>query len=69
MSAMAPTDAELRKLAERVAERLMDRQQVLATAESCTGGWIAKAITDVAGSSAAFGYGMVSYSNAAKTSM
>lgn len=66
MMPMAPTDAELRKLAERVAERLMARQQVLATAESCTGGWIAKAVTDVAGSSDWFGYGIVSYSNPAK---
>lgn len=38
----------------------------LATAESCTGGWIAKAITDIPGSSACFGYGITSYSNAAK---
>ena len=40
--------------------------RTVATAESCTGGWIAKALTDVAGSSAVFGYGVVSYSNAAK---
>jgi nicotinamide-nucleotide amidase len=66
MAAMAPTDTELRKLAERVAERLMNRRQVLATAESCTGGWIAKTITDIAGSSDWFGYGIVSYSNPAK---
>ncbi len=39
------------------------------TAESCTGGWIAKAITDVAGSSAVFAYGIVSYSNGAKESL
>ena len=66
MMSMAPTDAELRSLAERVAERLMNRRQVLATAESCTGGWIAKAVTDVAGSSDWFSYGIVSYSNPAK---
>ena len=35
-------------------------------AESCTGGWIAKSLTDIAGSSACFGYGFVSYSNEAK---
>lgn len=40
---------------------------MIATAESCTGGWIAKSLTDVAGSSAAFGFGVVSYSNDAKT--
>jgi nicotinamide-nucleotide amidase len=41
----------------------------VATAESCTGGWIAKALTDVPGSSGCFGYGIVSYSNGAKESM
>ena len=45
---------------------LTAKQLTVATAESCTGGWIAKAITDVAGSSACFGYGIVSYSNDAK---
>ena len=41
----------------------------MATAESCTGGWIAKTLTDVPGSSAVFGYGVVSYSNGAKESI
>ncbi|MEE3501494.1 nicotinamide-nucleotide amidohydrolase family protein [Acidiphilium acidophilum] len=41
----------------------------IATAESCTGGMIAAAITDIAGSSAIFGYGFVTYANEAKTSM
>ncbi len=41
----------------------------VATAESCTGGWIAKALTDISGSSQCFGYGIVSYSNGAKESM
>ena len=41
----------------------------IATAESCTGGMIAAAITDSAGSSAIFGYGFVTYANEAKTSM
>ena len=66
MTRMVPTDAELRRLAERLGARLMDRRQVLATAESCTGGWIAKSVTDIAGSSDWFGYGIVSYSNPAK---
>lgn len=48
---------------------LVDSGKTLATAESCTGGWIAKAITDVPGSSAAYGYGIVSYSNDAKQSL
>jgi nicotinamide-nucleotide amidase len=41
----------------------------VATAESCSGGWIAKALTDVPGSSGAFGFGIVSYSNEAKEAM
>lgn len=41
----------------------------LTTAESCTGGMVAAAITDVAGSSAVFDRGFVTYSNAAKTDM
>lgn len=45
---------------------LVEKGLTIATAESCTGGWIAKALTDVAGSSACFGYGIVSYSNDAK---
>lgn len=41
----------------------------VATAESCTGGWIAKSITDIPGSSQCFAYGIVSYSNGAKESV
>ena len=65
---MADADS-IAALADALVVELTAAGQTVATAESCTGGWIAKAITDVAGSSAAFGYGMVSYSNAAKTSM
>ena len=65
---MADYDS-LRKLAEAVVNDLSDAGKALATAESCTGGWIAKSITDVAGSSAVFGYGIVSYSNGAKESL
>lgn len=43
------------------------QRRVLASAESCTGGWLAKAITDIAGSSQWFDRGFVTYSNAAKT--
>ena len=42
---------------------------MIATAESCTGGMVAAAITDIAGSSAVFDRGFVTYSNAAKTAM
>ena len=62
-------DAELLDLAARVGARLQRRQLMLATAESCTGGLIAGAITAIAGSSAWFDRGFVTYSNAAKKDM
>jgi nicotinamide-nucleotide amidase len=52
-----------------VAELLLKRQWMLATAESCTGGMIAAACTDQAGSSAWFERGFVTYSNASKTEL
>jgi len=54
--------------AELVAE-LLKQGQLVATAESCTGGMLAAAITDIAGSSSVFDRGFVTYSNAAKTEM
>lgn len=60
---------ELTALATRLGEQLMKHQVTLATAESCTGGWIAKEITDIPGSSAWFDRGFVTYSNAAKQQM
>ena len=51
---------------EQLATVLTERQLLLATAESCTGGLIAAACTDLAGSSLWFERGFVSYSNAAK---
>ena len=57
------------KLATALVAELTESGKAVAAAESCTGGWVAKAITDVAGSSAVFGYGIVSYSNGAKESM
>lgn len=53
-------------LATALVAVLNEQRRSVATAESCTGGWIAKAITDVSGSSACFGFGVVSYSNEAK---
>ncbi|MDB2369022.1 CinA family protein [Octadecabacter sp.] len=50
-------------------DALAARGWMLATAESCTGGLIAGALTDLAGSSAVFDRGFVTYSNAAKTQM
>lgn len=65
---MAEHDSILR-LAEAVVAELASSGKIVSTAESCTGGWIAKAITDVAGSSEIFAYGIVSYSNGAKESL
>lgn len=65
---MADYDS-LAKLAEAVIKDLTGSSKAVATAESCTGGWIAKTITDIPGSSAVFGYGVVSYSNGAKESI
>jgi len=56
-------------LVERVAQLLRRRQWMLATAESCTGGLIAAACTDLAGSSDWFERGFVTYSNNAKSEM
>ena len=53
-------------LAKRVGRRLKAKKQRLVTAESCTGGWAAQAVTAVAGSSNWFERGFVTYSNAAK---
>ena len=60
------TDAELCQLAARAGARLHAAGRRLATAESCTAGWIAKALTDVPGSSQWFECGYVTYSDAAK---
>jgi nicotinamide-nucleotide amidase len=60
------SDAELRQLADRLATRLLSHHTRLATAESCTGGWLAKTLTDLPGSSRWFDCGFVTYSNAAK---
>jgi len=61
-----PLDARFAKLVEKLAQRLTSRDWKIATAESCTGGWIAKCCTDLAGSSGWFERGFVTYSNAAK---
>ena len=62
-------DAAHYELASAVVGNLSESGKAVATAESCSGGWVAKAITDVPGSSACFGYGIVSYSNGAKESL
>jgi nicotinamide-nucleotide amidase len=62
-----PSNDALEALSREVAERLLAARRRLVTAESCTGGWIAKLCTDIAGSSDWFDCGFVCYSNAAKT--
>jgi nicotinamide-nucleotide amidase len=57
------------KLVEQLAAKLQSRGLLLTTAESCTGGMIAAACTDLAGSSAWFDRGFITYSNDAKTAM
>ena len=57
----------LEALAARVGKLLLANGECLATAESCTGGWVAQCVTAIAGSSEWFDCGFVSYSNEAKT--
>lgn len=56
----------LNVLSRKVAKALKEKGETLVTAESCTGGWVAQAVTSVAGSSDWFERGYVTYSNAAK---
>ncbi len=60
------SESELEHLTSRVASQLLLLRQRLAVAESCTGGWLAKCCTDLAGSSSWFERGYVTYSNQAK---
>ena len=66
-------DADLRVLSEAVGAAALDRSGaprcLIATAESCTGGWVAQVITHTAGSSEWFERGFVTYSNQAKIDM
>jgi nicotinamide-nucleotide amidase len=63
---MTAEDLAMRRLAARLARRLLARGHSVTTAESCTGGWIAKALTDIPGSSQWFEEGFVTYSYSAK---
>lgn len=67
MQADAPQD--IVALAALVGQQLKHRGLILATAESCTGGGVAQAITEIAGSSAWFDCGFVTYSNASKMAL
>lgn len=62
-------DAQLYRLAEQVGQALKARGLMLATAESCTGGWVAEAVTMVPGSSDWFERGFVSYTYISKREM
>ena len=63
---MKDSELELRRLAACVGRHLLKGRRHAATAESCTGGWIAKVLTDIAGSSDWFAEGFVTYSNESK---
>jgi nicotinamide-nucleotide amidase len=63
------SDSDLERLATKVGAALVDEERRLVTAESCTGGWIAKVLTDVPGSSNWFLGGIVAYSNTLKQSL
>ena len=60
------TELDLIKLAEKAVKKLKDQNKTLALAESCTGGWVSKLITDVSGASAVYQGGVCSYSNEVK---
>jgi len=59
----------IEELAKALVAELAVASKAVSTAESCTGGWVAKAITDIPDSSVVFHYGIVSYSNGAKESL
>ena len=69
MNATTASAADLPALVAHLAERLRERGERMVTAESCTGGLIAAACTDLAGSSDWFERGFVTYSNAAKSEL
>ena len=66
---MRPTDAELYQLAEQTGQALSRCGMMLASAESCTGGWVGMLVTAVPGSSAWYERGFITYTNAAKHDM
>lgn len=66
---MTTLDNKINKILGIVKQEIISRRFRLASAESCTGGWVAKLVTDLPGSSEWFEGGVVSYSNAAKHSL
>ena len=65
---MADADA-IDELSHALVDEYVAAGRTFAAAESCTGGWIAKSVTDIPGASRCFAYGIVSYSNGAKESL
>lgn len=66
---MSPNHESMTDISLKVSKKLHEINLSLVSAESCTGGWIAKLLTDIAGSSAIFDRGFVTYSNQAKHEM
>ena len=66
---MSYADEDLLKLAVQVGRHLLDGERRIVTAESCTGGFIGKVLTDVPGSSQWYETGYVTYGNGAKTTL
>lgn len=62
-------ETRLETLSIQIGQKLKAQGKTVTTAESCTGGWIAKVLTDIAGSSDYFQRGFVTYSNEAKHQM
>lgn len=69
METTIPDDDALHAMADAVGRLLLARRTMLVTAESCTGGWIAKMITDIPGCSAWFDCGVAAYSYEAKQAL
>ena len=63
------TDHKMSTLEERIIQQLKSRSQTLATAESCTGGFVAHRLTNVSGASQVFREGVITYSNRSKTNL
>ena len=63
------TEFQLTELATKVVEKLKNENKTLGLAESCTGGWLSKIITDVSGASSVYLGGICSYSNTVKMNL
>jgi nicotinamide-nucleotide amidase len=63
------SDEELHQLASELGDKLMARGWMLATAESCTGGWVGQLVTTLPGSSHWYERGFITYANTAKIEM